>query len=124
MAELVVEGNQLVVRLSWWERIAAGHGNVRVPLSSVAFVRVEARAADFLQRLFRIEAYGPAFLQVPYGFRGGFFVAARRQRPAVYVGLAPKSRPVGLLVSVADPQATVARFMDAKHGHRGAEGKR
>jgi hypothetical protein len=121
VAELVVEGNQLVLRLSWWERIAAVHGNVRVPLSRVAFVNVEALSNDFLRRLLR-HGYGPVFLQVPYGFRAGFFVAARRRRPAVYVGLGPQSRPTGLLVSVADPEATAARIMDAKHGHREAEG--
>jgi len=122
---LVVERNQLVLRLSWWERIAAVHGNVRVPLSSVAHVSVEARAADRLQRLFRQDAYGPNFLQVPYGIRGNCFIAARRRRPAVWVFLdPPPSRFVGLLVSVANPEATAARIMEAKHGHRGTEGKR
>jgi hypothetical protein len=50
---------------------------------------VEARPADRLRRLFRQDAYGPAFLQVPYGVRGNYFVAARRRRPAVRVGLDP-----------------------------------
>jgi hypothetical protein len=31
VAGLVIERDHLVVRLSWWERIAALHGNVRVP---------------------------------------------------------------------------------------------
>jgi hypothetical protein len=122
VAELVVEGDELVVRLLWWERIAAVHGNVRVPLSSVAFVRAEAPSADLLRRLLR-HAYGPAFLQIPYGIRDSYFVAARRRRPAVLVGLGPPSRFAGLLVSVADPEATAAHIMDAKHGRRRAEGK-
>ena len=123
VAELVVEGNQLVVRLSWWERIAAVRvRNMRVPLSRVAFVDVVASPAESLRRLLR-HGYGPAFLQVPYGFRAGTFVAARRRRPAVYVGLAPKSVPAAVLVSVTDPEATKARIMAAKHGRRGAEGE-
>jgi len=124
VAELVVEGDQLVVRLSWWERLAAVHGNVRVPLAAVASARVEARSADLLQRLFRRDSYGPAFLQAPYGVRGGYFVAARRRRPAVLVDLGPPSRLAGLLVSVADPEATAARIMDGKPGRRGTEGNR
>jgi hypothetical protein len=124
VADLVVEGNQLVVQLSWWERIAAVRvRNLRVPLSSVEFVNTHPGSADLLRRLFRIEGYGPAFLQVPYGYRAGYFVAARRRRPAVVVSLGPKSRPALLLVSVADPQATAARIMDAKQGHRGTEGE-
>lgn len=124
MAELVIERDQLVLRLSWWENIAAGHGNVRVPLSSVDSVRVDADPADRLRRLLR-NGYGPVFLQVPYGYRTNTFVAARRRRPAVLVLLNdPKHRLVELLVSVADPEATAARIMDAKYGHRGTEGKR
>jgi hypothetical protein len=35
MAELIVEGPELVVRLSWLEKLAALRGNVRVPLRAV-----------------------------------------------------------------------------------------
>jgi hypothetical protein len=122
VAELVVESNQLVVRLSWWERIVAVHGNVRVPLSSVASADVYARSADAL-RWFRLRpARGPDFLVVPYGVRpyapGRGFVAAPWRRPAVLVRLNPPSRFAGLLVSAADPQATAARIMEAKHAPR------
>ena len=132
VAELVVEGSQLVVRLSWWERIAAVHGNVRVPLSSVTSTRVEARAADALrQPWFRPGAGAWESLDMGYGVRGygSGFVALRqrRRRSAVLVYLdPPPSRSRGfsaLLVTVADPAATAAHIMDAKHGHRGAEDK-
>lgn len=136
MAELVVEGSQLVVRLSWWERIAAVHGNVRVPLSSVRYTRVEARSGDALGRgrPFHPPPGTPTF-DLGYGtrmyFAGKGFVAIRRRRPAVLVALDPppsKSKLFrefsGLLVTVADPEATAERIMDAKPGHRGAGGKR
>jgi hypothetical protein len=41
MARLVVEGEDLVVRLSWWEKAAARSRNVKVPLSAVSGVAVE-----------------------------------------------------------------------------------
>ena len=40
MAELIVEGDDLVVRLSTVEKLAAVHGEVRVPLDSVKSVEV------------------------------------------------------------------------------------
>ena len=113
MAELVVEGEQLVVRLSWWEKIAAAPGNVRVPLSSVSYAWVQARARGFLR-------YGSI---VSYGRHHRYFAAARGRRPTVQVSLHPPSRFGWLLVTVADPDGTVTRIMDAKDRHRGAEGK-
>ena len=41
MAELIVEGPELVVRLSWLERLAALRGYVRVPLRAVRSARVD-----------------------------------------------------------------------------------
>jgi hypothetical protein len=35
VAQLVVEGTDLVVRLSWREKIGGVHGDIRVPLSAV-----------------------------------------------------------------------------------------
>jgi hypothetical protein len=35
MAELIVEGPELAVRLSWLEKLAAPRANVRVPLRAV-----------------------------------------------------------------------------------------
>ncbi len=40
MAELIVEGDELVVRLRAVERVEAVHGEVRVPLGSVRTVEV------------------------------------------------------------------------------------
>ena len=132
MAELVVDWSELVLRLSWWEKLAGLHGNIRVPLASVESARVVARSSDAL-------GPGRSFHQFPgysqyefpgfgYGRRdfGGYtgFVAVLRRQPAVLVDLdRPQSRARGfhgLLVTVADPEATAAHIMDAKHGRRGA----
>jgi hypothetical protein len=123
VAELVVEGDQLVLRLSWWEKIVATHGNVRVPLSSVGSVFVVARAADALRSpVYKLSQGTGAFIDLGYGIRGygGGFVALRqrRRRPAVRVFLdTPPSRRMrlsGLLVTVADPEATAAHIIDAR----------
>jgi hypothetical protein len=41
MAELIVEGPELVVRLSWLEKLAALRGNVRVPPRAARSARVD-----------------------------------------------------------------------------------
>jgi hypothetical protein len=41
MAELIVEGPELVVRLSWLEKLAALRGYVRVPPRAVRSARVD-----------------------------------------------------------------------------------
>lgn len=35
MARVVVEGTDIVVRLSWWEKVVTRHGDVRVPGSAL-----------------------------------------------------------------------------------------
>ncbi|MDI3408113.1 hypothetical protein [Streptomyces cavernicola] len=42
MARLVVRGGELVVRLTWWEKLAARHGDVHVPIGAVERVTVDA----------------------------------------------------------------------------------
>jgi hypothetical protein len=50
VASLIVEGDELIVRLSGWERMVAFRGDVRMPVAAVRDVEVEpdpwkARAA-------------------------------------------------------------------------------
>lgn len=110
MAELVVEGDELVVRLSGWERAAAVHGDVRVPLPAVRSVRLEP---DPWHALRGIRAPGTGWPGViAYGTRRitgnrPDFSAVLRRRPTVLVELDPPSQFAQLLVSVADGEATV-----------------
>ncbi|WP_265737487.1 hypothetical protein [Actinacidiphila soli] len=41
MARLMVKGEDLIVRLPWWEKAAARRRNVHVPLSEVHQVAIE-----------------------------------------------------------------------------------
>jgi hypothetical protein len=41
MAHILTEGDQVVVRLAWWEKAAARRGDVRVPLAAMRRVTVE-----------------------------------------------------------------------------------
>jgi hypothetical protein len=49
MASLTVDGDQLVVRLSAWERAAAFHGDIRLPLAAFRSVAIEPRPWDALR---------------------------------------------------------------------------
>jgi hypothetical protein len=117
MAELVIERDELVVRLSWWERIVAVHGDVRVPLATIRSVSVAADPAEARTR-FRTASSGPDRWDVPYGVRtiygiGKAFIATPRNRPAVHVRLEAPSKFAELLVSVADPEAVAVGIRHA-----------
>ena len=111
MAELVVAGDELVVRMSGWERMAAFRGDVHVPLSAVTSVTVEA---DPWQALRGIRAPGTGMPGViAYGVRRitgerPDFSAVLRRRPTVRVELDPPAEFAQLLVSVGDADGTVA----------------
>jgi hypothetical protein len=111
MASLAVEGNELVVQLSRWERAAALHGDVRVPLAAVRSVRADR---DPWSALRGIRAPGTGWPRaIAYGvwrLTGGRpdFAAVLRGRPTVVVELDPPSRFGRLLVSVSDAEITVA----------------
>ncbi|UQA97412.1 hypothetical protein [Streptomyces halobius] len=112
MARLLVWGAELVVRLSWWEKAAGLHGDVRVPLSAVRQVMVEPDWWRALRGVRRRGLWVPGGLCI--GVRGHHdgkdFVAVRPRRPVVCVALRPSS-PFGLLaVTTPDPEATAARL--------------
>ena len=115
MARLLVEGTDLVVRLSPLERLAALRDDVRVPLSSVRSVDVEPNPWSALRG---IRAPGTGIPGViSYGvrrFRGGTdFAAVRARRPAVRVELDPPAPFGRLVVSVPDADAAVRAIRTA-----------
>ena len=111
MAALMIEGDQLVIALSPLERAAAFHGDVRVPRASVRSIRVDP---DPWCALRGIRAPGTGFPGViAYGVRRSTgdrpdFAAVRGRGPAVRVELEPPSRFARVLVTVPDPEATIA----------------
>ena len=115
MATLMLDGPDLVVRLSPLEKLAAFRGNVRVPLHAVRSAQAEP---DPWSALRGIRAPGTGIPGViAYGARrfdgGPDFAAVLGSRPAVRVDLDGESPFARLVVSVADPDSTVAAIRGA-----------
>lgn len=113
MARLLVDGGELVVRLSWWEGLLARRHEVRVPLSAVRGVTVER---DWWRALRGVGGSG-SFIPgvVALGVRthpaGYDFAAVRAVRaPVVEVELrSPVQSPFArLAVSVGGPDPVAA----------------
>jgi hypothetical protein len=49
MSRLIIDGADLVVGLSWLEKLGAAHGNVRVPLQAVRSVAAEPQPWGVVQ---------------------------------------------------------------------------
>jgi hypothetical protein len=111
MATLRAEGDELVLGLSAWERLAALRGDVRVPLTAVESVSVDP---DPWHALRGMRAPGTGLPgRIAYGVRrltGGRpdFAALRGRDPAVRIELGEPAAFGRLIVSVADPEAAVA----------------
>ncbi|MFJ6211751.1 hypothetical protein ACIQGZ_00135 [Streptomyces sp. NPDC092296] len=116
MAEIVIDGPRLTVRLSGWQKVEALHGDVTVPLT-------EVRAVSVLQ-----DPLGaPRGLRVPgtdlpgvvkagtwrSSHAGRQFVLASRGERGVRVDLSGDGSFDVLLISVPDPEATVAALRTA-----------
>jgi len=117
MARLVVEGDDLIVDLSWWEKAAARRRDVRVPVAAIHQVRVER---DWWRALRGVRGRGtwiPGVLS--YGIRphplGKDFTAVRvrAQRPVVCVDLWRPSPYTRLAVTDPDPDGTARAIRTA-----------
>jgi hypothetical protein len=117
MADMVVDGNELVVRLGGWEKFAALRGDVRVPLAAARAAVIEPEPFRALRGL---RAPGTAWPgRIAYGVwrtvRGRpDFVAIRRGMPVIRVELDSPARFGRLLVSVDDAEATLSRLDAAR----------
>jgi hypothetical protein len=108
VAELRVDGDELVLQLRPMEKAEGAHGDIRVPLSSVTAVR---SVDDPWPELRGIRAPGTGLPNViAVGTRrGGFgkdFAAVHGKGPAVVVEL--EGADYGRLVVTADDAAVVA----------------
>ena len=111
MAALEVHEDALVVTLTGWERVAAMRRELRVPLTAVRGVCADPDPWSALRGV-RVEGSGIPGMAV-YGVRRMTgdrpdFAALHGRGTAVRVELTSRSRYRRLLVSVADPEATVA----------------
>jgi hypothetical protein len=115
MPKVIVNGQHLVVGLSWLEKLGAFRGNVHVPLRAVRSAEPEP---DPWGALRGIRAPGTGIPGViAYGTRrydgGRDFAAVLGSRPAVRVDLGEESPFGRLVVSVSDPDSTVAAIRGA-----------
>jgi hypothetical protein len=118
MAHLVVDGEELVVRLRAREKVAAFHADVRVPLSSVRSVSAPDIAWVQMRgwRMAGIAIPGLVALGTRRHGNGYDFTAVHRQRPAIQVDLNGPPRWQRLLVSVdegTDVEVEVQRIASA-----------
>ena len=115
MAKLVIDGPDLVVQLSSLEKLGAVHGDVRVPLSTVRSAEIEPHPWATLRG---VKAAGTGIpgvvvLGTRHFLHGKDFTALRGGRPAVRVDLSEQSPFARLLVSVSDPDTTLAAIRSA-----------
>lgn len=115
MATLAVEGAELVIRLSWPEKLGSLHGDVRVPLSAVRSVTVEPRPWGL------VRGVRPAGTGIPGVIALGTrrfsrvkdFTVVYGSRPVVRIELGADSPFARLLVRVAHPEQAAAMIAPA-----------
>jgi hypothetical protein len=115
MAKLIVDGPNLVVALSWLEKLGALHRNVRVPLRAVRSVEAEPQPWYALRgvRLAGTGLPGVIALGTRYYKGGRDFAAIEPGRPAIRVELSDEAPFGQLIVSVRDADATLAAIRGA-----------
>ena len=113
MATLLVDGDDLVLRLRWREKVWGFHGDLRVPLSWVRSVRVLRDPWP------EMRGWRMAGVAIPRTFAFGTrrhadgydFTVVSGPRPAVQVELS-QGRFERLIVSAADPADAVSTAGD------------
>lgn len=110
MARLRVDGEDLIVRLSWWEKAAARRGDVQVSLAEIRSVVVERHWWRALRGVGcrGVAVRGGLYVGTRRHHREVDFVALRRHGPYVRVELRPESPFSLIAVSAADPDGTAA----------------
>jgi hypothetical protein len=117
MAELIVDDETLVIRLTLGEKIWGFHGDIRVRLSSIVSVAPDPKPWLGLRgwRMAGISLTGRAVLGTRRHGDGYDFCILHRDRPAVRVDVA-SGRFSRLVISVpegGDPEAEAARITAA-----------
>ena len=118
MARMLIDGDDVVVHLSLWERAAARHGDVRVPLTAVSRVTVEPDWWRALRGAPQRGVWipGARCIGTRSHLAGVDFVVLRPGRPVVCVELRPSASFRVLAVSVPtrnEARATVRSLVRA-----------
>lgn len=114
MAELVVEGGELVLRLERAEKLEGMHGDVRAPLAAVTGVEIldDAHAAADLAGI-KVGTRLPGVVEVGtiHGLAKTIFVAVHHATPrGVRVSLRDSGQDEWV-VGCADPEAVAASVL-------------
>jgi hypothetical protein len=118
VAQLVVEGDKLVLRLTWPEKVGGLHGDIEVSLSAVRSVSTPDNAWIQMRgwRMAGIAFPGRIALGTRRHGEGYDFTVVHRQRPTVQVDLNGPPRWQRLVVSVdegVDPDAVAGHIAAA-----------
>jgi hypothetical protein len=83
MAELQIEGNEIVLRLSRVEKIEAVHGDLRAPLAAIRSIEVLNDAHEPADHGFKVGERLPGISEVATVRTGGerFFAVVHRDTP-------------------------------------------
>ena len=115
MAELIVNGRRLEVRLSALEKLGALRGGLSVPLGAVRAVTVENEPYKALRGV-RAPGIGlPGVIALGswrWSAAGKDFVALRGSGPAVRVVLAEEARFGAIVVTVPDAEGTERELLE------------
>ena len=112
MAELQVEGGELVLHLSGMEKLEAVHGDLRAPLSAVRAVEVLDDAYEPADHGFKVGERLPGVSEVAVVLTGGqrLFAAVHRDTPrGVRVDFDGTDYDAWI-VGCSDPEAIKARI--------------
>jgi hypothetical protein len=104
VARLLVEDDQLVLHLSWREKVGGFHGNIRVPLSAIRSVSTPDNAWMAMRgwRMAGVAIPGLIAMGTRRHGEGFDFTMVRKQRPVVQVDMNGPPRWQRLMVSVPD----------------------
>jgi hypothetical protein len=114
MAELRVEGNELVLHLSGFEKVEGVHGDLRVPLSAVEGVEVldDAHGPAGIRAGIKIGTRIPGIVEVGSirGRQQTIFAAVHHDTPRGVRVRLQGSDFAAWVVGSEDPEAVVARL--------------
>ena len=110
MARLIIDGPDLVVGLSWLEKLGAFRRDVRVPLRAVRSAAAEPQPWHALRGVRLIGTGFPGVIALGTRLHKGGrdFTAIEPGRPAIRVELSHESPFGQLVVSVRDAESTLA----------------
>lgn len=114
MAELLIEDDQLVLRLTTAEKVEGVHGDLHAPLSSVREIEIldDAHAPVCIHAGIKIGTRIPGFVEVGtiQGLRRRLFAAVHHDTPRGLRVTLEDSPFDEWIVGCADPEATAARI--------------